>query len=135
MNLLKVSWISSRNVVKLQKLGIRTTKDLLRAGNNAENRAVLAAQIGVTRRKVLGWVRSADLSRINGIGDDYVTILTRSKVYTPHDLAEQDVECLLEQIAATNSTYHLVRRMPASTSVSRWISTAQNLPHIVCYEQ
>lgn len=135
MNLSKVSWISVRNVAKLNQLGIRTTKDLLRAGKDAENRAVLARQVGVTRRKVLGWVCSADLTRISGIGDDYVIILTRSNIHTPHELAEQDVDCLLEQIARINSTYRLVQRMPASTSVSKWIATARTLPCVVSYEQ
>lgn len=135
MNLSKVSWISLRNVTKLNQVGVHTTKDLLHVGRDSEHRAVLAKKVGVTRRKVLGWVCSADLTRINGIGDDYVTILTRSNVQTPHDLVDKDVDCLLEQIAVTNSTYRLVRRMPASTSVSNWIKSARTLPVVVSYEQ
>ncbi len=135
MNLSKVSWISSHNVAKLSQLGIRTTEDLLRAGNDSKRRAVLAKKMSVTRRKILGWVRSADLTRVSGIGDDYVIVLIRSKVYTPHQLAQQDADCLFTQIARTNSTYRLVKRMPASTSVSQWIRNARKLPTIVSYEQ
>ena len=135
MNLSKVSWISSRNVAKLKQIGICTTGDLLRAGNDSRCRARLAKRVGVTRRKVLGWVRSADLSRVNGVGDDYVIILTRTKVYTPQQLAQQEPDYLLTQIAMTNATHRLVKRMPASTSISQWITNAQMLPMVVSYEQ
>lgn len=134
MKLAKVSWISSRNVAKLEQIGIRTTADLMDAGCNASNRAVIAEKIGVTRRKVLGWVRSADLSRVSGIGNDYVVVLTRSNVYTPNDLAKQKVEPLLQKMSDANSTFRLVNRMPAAKSISRWINSAQSLPTVVSYE-
>lgn len=134
MKLSSGSWISSINLKKLQLVGIFTTEDLLRAGSNAKKRAILAKTVGVTQRTVLRWIHSADLMRVQGVSADYVTILTHAKIYTPEQLAKQEVDHLSTQFAEVNSTYRLVRRLPGSNAISGWIDSAQSLPHVINYE-
>ena len=133
MKLSHVNWICTSNADKLRRVGISTTDDLLRHGKTEVQRARLASKVGVTRSKVLRWVHSADLSRVRGIRDDYVSMMNRAKVYTPDDLAAQDAEGLVDQFLSLNRVYHIVKRVPAPHTVSRWIVSAQELPRLVKY--
>ena len=134
MKLHNVNWICTQNAAKLNELGIVTTQDLLRYGKTVKRRARLAQKLGVTRSKMLKWVHSADLARVRGVGDDYVTMLHRANVHTLDDLAQQDAERLVDQFVSLNRMYHVVKRVPAPKSVSGWISSAQDLPRLVSYE-
>jgi predicted flap endonuclease-1-like 5' DNA nuclease len=116
---------------RLRNVGVKTVKDLLRAGASRSGRRYLAAKIDVAPATLLKWVYRADFFRIKGIGKQYSSLLESAGVNTVADLALRDPESLCERLRMINRRKNLVRRTPPSKMIAEWVRNAKYLKRIV----
>lgn len=117
----------------LRGAGIRTVKDLLKAGSDKKARGQLAKTTGISEVRVLNFVNMADLFRINGVASQYAELLENSGVDTVKELKHRNAENLANKMAEINAEKNLVRRTPSVTVVQDWITQAGKLPPAVSY--
>lgn len=127
-NLAYSSKQSHQLIEKFASAGIHTTSDLLRAGKTAGKRRHLAHSLGLTTRHLMSWLVRADLARIDGIGEEYASLLEAADVRSVNALAECDPRQLNERLSYINRYRKLVRRVPSMAQLKAWILQAQKLP-------
>ena len=118
---------------KLKDAGFSTTEDLLKAGATPAGRKKIAADTGVSEKKILRWVNMADLFRVKGVGEEYSDLLEAAGVDTVPELAQRNPENLLQKIEEINAKKKLVRKVPSLTETTDWIKQAKKLPRKVNY--
>lgn len=118
---------------KLKEEGIKTADDLLEAGSTKQGRKELAEKTGIAEILILEWANRADLSRIQGIAEEYSALLEEAGVNTVVELARRNPKNLHATIVSINEAKGLVLRMPSLSSVTDWIEQAKSLPRKVEY--
>jgi predicted flap endonuclease-1-like 5' DNA nuclease len=118
---------------KLNKIGVRTTDQLLWLGASPKGREELAADSGISEKLILEWVNLSDLMRIKGVGEEYSDLLEEAGVDTVKELRNRNPDNLYEAILETNKKKKLVRRTPSLKSVKKWVAEAKTLKPIVTY--
>jgi predicted flap endonuclease-1-like 5' DNA nuclease len=116
---------------KLRNSGVKVVGDLLREGSTRFGRRILARKVDVAPGTLLKWVHRADFFRIRGIGKQYSELLESAGVSTVTALSRRDPYNLHAKLRRINREKHLVRRLPPSTTVRRWVNSAKNLKRIV----
>lgn len=106
---------------------INSVAALLKAGATLEGRESLATMIGVPYAVVLDWMHQADLTRVKGIGKEYLALLNALGIKTLEQLKQQTAESLCEKIQEVNRNHHLVRRVPTLEMVSDWVEQANEI--------
>lgn len=116
---------------KLRSAGITTQEDMLaKAGTRAE-RDALATSADVSEKLLLNWVNRADLSRVNGIGEEFADLLEHAGVDSVPELAHRNAANLLATMTEVNATKLLVNRLPSESMVEKWVEEAKSLPRAV----
>lgn len=128
-----IEGIGPASVEKLAAAGVRTPKDLLKAGGTREGRATLSQKTGISADHLLKWVNRVDLSRVKGVGPQYADLLEASGVDTPKELAGRNPDNLVASMTRTNAEKHLVRQVPSASQVDAWIRSASKLKPVVEY--
>ena len=82
MNVADVEGIGPTYAAQLEKVGVKTTDDLLERGATEKGREDLEAASGIGHAYILKWVNRVDLYRINGIGSEYSDLLEVAGVDT-----------------------------------------------------
>ncbi len=118
---------------KLEEEGIKTADDLLEAGSTKKGRKELSEKTGIAERLILEWVNKADLSRIQGIGEEYSDLLEQAGVDTVVELSRRNPENLHATIVGINEAKQLVMRTPSLGRVKDWVEQAKALPRKVEY--
>jgi predicted flap endonuclease-1-like 5' DNA nuclease len=133
MNVADVEGIGPTYAAQLEKVGVRTTDDLLERGATEKGREDLEAASGIGHAYILKWVNRVDLYRINGIGSEYSDLLEVAGVDTVPELAQRNPANLTETLAEANAARNLVRRLPTVEMVADWVDQAKKLPRVVQY--
>jgi predicted flap endonuclease-1-like 5' DNA nuclease len=131
--LVDVEGIGPGNAAKLEKAGVATPEDLLGKAGTKSGRDHLAEATGISASQLLKWVNRVDLSRVKGVGTQYADLLEAAGVDTPKELARRNPDNLAEQLATVNASKKLVRQLPTSAQVAKWIADAKTLPARVEY--
>jgi predicted flap endonuclease-1-like 5' DNA nuclease len=118
---------------KLKLAGIRTTTRLLDAAKGPKGRKRLAEQIGIDEKCILGWANMADRMRIKGVGEEYAGLLQAAGVDTVKELKYRNPAKLARAMADANGKRKLVRVLPSSRAVERWIEQAKRLQLKITY--
>lgn len=132
-SLVDIEGIAEEYASKLQAANIATVESLLAEGATPEGRKKIAADSGISETRILKWVNHADLFRIDGVAGEYAELLEAAGVDTVVELGQRNPEHLTEKLSEVNEAKRLVRRVPASSEVSRWIAEAKRLPRAVSY--
>jgi predicted flap endonuclease-1-like 5' DNA nuclease len=127
----EIEGIGPKYAAMLAEGGVRTTEQLLEAGDTATKRMRLADETHLGQDQILGWVHQADLCRINGIGEEFAELLVRAGVVTVPKLAYRSASSLYADLAAYNEAHHVVRRLPAETELEKMILQAKKLPKLI----
>ena len=106
---------------------INSVAALLRAGATRDERGALAERLGVPSVVVLGWVNQADLTRVKGIGQEYLILLDAVGIGTLEHLKRQTAESLHGKMEELNGNDHIVRRLPTLEMVSDWVEQANEM--------
>lgn len=119
----------------LRKAGIRSTRELLKAGGAKKGRKALAVESGCTEAQLLEWVNRADLMRVRGIGEEYSDLLENAGVDTVKALRNRNAANLHTKLQETNEAKkrRLVRRPPSLGEVERWVAHAKELDPMVSH--
>jgi predicted flap endonuclease-1-like 5' DNA nuclease len=133
VKIIDVEGIGPKYAETLQKVGVRTTERLLLVAAHKQGREDLAQQTGISEKLILEWVNLADLIRIKGIGEEYSDLLEEAGVDTVKELRNRNPVHLYEALKVTNKEKKLVRRLPSSKEVERWVQEAKKLQPIVKY--
>lgn len=126
-----VEGIGPAYVAALQGIGITTKRRLLLAGATAEGRAKVAEQSKISEKLVTNWVSAVDLSRITGVKAQNAELLVAAGVQSVGGLAAQEAEALQSSLSSVNAEKKLVRVVPGTSQVTRWIEEAKSLPQMV----
>lgn len=118
---------------KLAAAGIKSTEALLEKGGTKAGRKQLADATEISEAFILRWVNCADLYRIKGIGSEYAELLEAAGVDTVPELAQRNAVNLYQKMAAVNADKALVRKLPAESNVSDWVTQAKKLPRVIQY--
>jgi predicted flap endonuclease-1-like 5' DNA nuclease len=128
--LIVVEGIGNTYAKKLSKAGISSTQKLLKIATSPKGRKEIAAKTGISDHLILRWVMSADLTRVKGVGEEYTDLLEAAGVGTVRKLAQADPENLYQLMTKVNANKMLVRRLPGSRQVSKWVKQASQLSSV-----
>ena len=132
-NIEKIEGIGSVYTKKLSRVGIITTRGLLKRGATVKGRKEIEATTGIGHALVLEWVNLADLFRIKGVGEEFSDLLEEAGVDTVVELANRNANNLYKKIIEVNSKKKLVRRILSEGNIEDWIGQAKKLPRVVKY--
>lgn len=113
-------------------LGLDNSDKLLAAAARPEDRARLAAQLGVEERAVLELANRADLARIKGIGRVYSDLLEFAGVDTVAELRQRNADNLFDKLTEVADGHH-VRRLPRRVDVHDWVEQAKRLERAIFF--
>jgi ribosomal protein L35AE/L33A len=131
--IIEIEGIGSQYAEKLNQVNIHTTSDLLEAGATPHLRKELAEKTSISPKLILKWVNISDLFRIKGVGEEYSELLEKAGVDTVVELSTRNATNLHAKIVEVNEAHKIVRRVPSSEMVERWIEEAKTLPRKVEY--
>ena len=131
--LVDIEGIGAASAAKLKDAGVDTGEELLLKGAKPKGREDLANATGISGKLILEWVNLADLMRINGVGEEYADLLEEAGVDTVKELATRNAGNLAEKMAEINEQKKLVRQVPSSVTVTKWVEEAKTLPPVVEY--
>ena len=129
----KLQGISTAQIDKLHKAGIRGLETLLVKGSTVQGRSELAGKTRISVNRIMNWVHRADLMRVKGIGSEYADLLEVAGVDTIRELRRRNPSNLLETLIVLNTRKRLVRRLPTEGMVSAWIEEAKVVDPVVAY--
>lgn len=128
-----IEGIGSVAASRLQSAGIDSLEQLLDVGRTPESRRELASETGISSKRILRWIKRAELARIKGVGEEYVDLLDAAGIGDICALAMGDASQVHKQLVRVNSMKKLVRRVPAVSRVSSWVEQAKQLDPAVDY--
>lgn len=129
MNLAEFEDIGSRDVNKLARVGIKTPMGLLKKGYTPDLRKKLAQETGISEKKLLDWIRFADLLRVEGIGLEYADLLREIGIDSSEALAIQNAKSLAERLKSSSKASGHAYRLPGLKQIMRAIKSASKVKH------
>ena len=127
-----------RDVLKLlaKQADINTPEELVREGGTRAKREGIANKTDgkLSYDEVTKWVRIADLMRINGvngIGEEYATMLYNIKVMSPQMLATLKSQTLLKNLEDAKEKKIIDDRIPSIKILRKWIGIAKRMKDLV----
>lgn len=109
---------------RLRDAGVSGITELL-AMTDAEVEEA-ASVSGVGKETIEGWRSSIDLTRINGIGDSYQTLLHRCGIWTLDQIATANSAELIEQMRSVELP-DAPDQIPSNSTVDGWRAEARKL--------
>jgi predicted flap endonuclease-1-like 5' DNA nuclease len=109
---------------RLRSAGVSGIADLLALSEPDLEKIASASGLGV--ETMSGWLARADLTRIDGVGPSYQTLLHRVGVWTLDQLAEVKPADLVEQIRSIDLP-DAPDQMPTESTVDGWRADARKL--------
>lgn len=121
-------WIDPPDRARLLALGLRTTRQLLRASATPAQRVGLEARTGISAERILVWTHRADLLRLTGLGPVYVQLLARAGLGRLADLAAwSDPRRLALRLQRVCARAAAAGTAPGVAVVHRWLSQARRV--------
>ena len=93
--------ISGATARKLDRVGIRTTTDLLTWARTSADRSGLATGLGISRKRLTSLVQQADLQRVPGVGDSNVRALRLAGIDSTETLKATEPRTLQRRLDGT----------------------------------
>ncbi|MEP4031905.1 DUF4332 domain-containing protein [Roseibium polysiphoniae] len=118
---------------KLGAVGIKTTEAYLERAKDPKGRKALADETSIEASRILKWANMADLMRISGVGEEYSELLEAAGVDTVKELKHRNAENLAAKMSEVNVEKKLVRQVPGTTQVTKWVEQAKELPAMMSY--
>ncbi len=97
---------------KLAAAGVTSTRALVERCDSSDAVERLARQADISSALISAWLDEADLSRINGIGPEHMSLLNAAGIGTIQQIAELDTAELHGRIRAANGEFGFVAGDP-----------------------
>ena len=95
---------------KLRNNGVTHTDKLLSSTKTKKQRDELSESTGISAKQILKFANMADLFRINGVGQEFASLLEVAGVDTVAELAQRNAENLTAKMEEVNAEKKLTRR-------------------------
>jgi hypothetical protein len=128
-----IEGIDDDAVSVLKSVGVRSTGALLEAASTVKGRKALSIKTGFDEKQLLCWANVADRMRVRGISKEYAGLLQAAGVDTVKELKYRNPVNLAQAMAEANRKRKMVRLLPSSKVVGRWIEHAKSLPLKITY--
>ena len=132
-NIKDIEGIGPTYARQLEQAGISTTGKLLEAAATKPGRMKLAETTGLSEKLILEWVNRADLFRVTGIGEEISDLLEAAGVDSVPELATRKPENLHDKLVEVNHAKKLVRNVPGTTQINKFVAEAKKLPKLVTH--
>jgi len=129
----KIEGVGAKFASKLEKVGIRNTKQLLEKAATRKGRKDLAQESGIEEKLILKWANMCDLMRIKGVGEEFSELLEVAGVDTVKELAKRKADNLHKAMGEANEKRKLVRQLPGVGQVESWVSQAKSIDPVMKY--
>jgi len=113
--------------VRLAKLNVHTTVDLLERGATKLGRQHLAEKAEIPESLILTWVNHADLMRIDGVAGQFSELLEASGVDTVKELGHRNAENLHAKMMEVNNNFGLAGKVPSVENLTHMIEQAKKM--------
>ncbi len=128
ISLSQLRGLTAVEVGKLQKLGLRTTAELVKAAPTTQKEEALAKKAGISLDRMREAVNRADLVQLKGMGPAKADLFENAGVNSAKELAHRNPEALaktLQQYVASHK--ELNYRAPDEKTVSTLVERAKAL--------
>jgi predicted flap endonuclease-1-like 5' DNA nuclease len=129
----KIEGVGPKFAAKLDKVGIRNTKQLLDRASTRKGRKDLATESGIDETLILKWANMCDLMRIKGVGEEFSELLEIAGVDTVKELGKRRADNLHKAMVEANVKRKLVRQLPGLGQVENWVTQAKAIDPIMKY--
>lgn len=129
----KIEGVGPKYATKLDKVGIRNTKQLLDKAATRKGRRELAEAAGIDETLILKWANMSDLMRIKGIGEEFSELLEVAGVDTVKELSKRRADNLHKAMTEANGKRKLVRQLPGVAQIENWVSQAKSIDPMMKY--
>jgi len=116
---------------RLMEAGIETLGQLLEAGSTPLERLALADKTGISRGRILRWIKRVDPFKAMEIGGKSINLLKAAGVNSVPKLVSFDPLDLFELLVEVNKGRKYVKKVPSPRKVENWIKAARTLPKII----
>jgi predicted RecB family nuclease len=123
--------VNPKQITKLAAIGVKTTGQMLSAGQTAESRVNLAGKAGIPVEVVVELVKLSSLARLPGVKGIRARLYYDAGVDTVEKLAEYEPDTLLRITAEFVRATAFPGIAPLPKEVSSTIATARKLPKLV----
>ena len=128
-----IEGVGARYAAKLDKVGIRSTKQFLDRAATRKSRKELADASGIDEKLILRWANMCDLMRIKGVGEEFSELLEVAGVDTVKELAKRKADNLHKAMTAANEKKKLVRQLPGVGQIESWVTQAKSIDPVMRY--
>jgi hypothetical protein len=129
------SCIEKSLLLKLLKIGIKTSKDLYAKAISKANRKALSELSGVEYEYILMLVKLSDLGRVNGVGPIFAQMLYDVECDTIEKLSKFDEKELYKLLLNINEKGKYTKAKFTEKDLLFCIKFAQKLPHSIQYDK
>ncbi len=127
-------WIEPADRARLHALGLRTSRQFLKAAARLEQRLGLERRTGISAERLLAWTHRCDLLRLTGLGPTYTQWLAAIGVRRMGDLAAwRDFARLARRLARHGAPPGCAAAPPGTAQVARWVAQARRV--VPCVEE
>jgi predicted flap endonuclease-1-like 5' DNA nuclease len=127
----KIEGVGPKYAAKLDKVGIKSTKQLLERAATRKGRKDLATESGIDETLLLKWANMCDLMRIKGVGEEFSELLEIAGVDTVKELSKRRADNLRQAMVDANEKKKLVRQLPGVNQVEDWVNQAKTMEPMI----
>jgi len=117
--------IDQDDVVKLRKVAIENTDDMMRIWADELNRPSLVEKTGITLNQFAKLVSMARLARVKNVGPKYVEVLLAAGIDGPKSLFEYTPASLIKRLNEVKAEKKLKAEVPALPEIENWFAGAK----------
>ncbi len=118
---------------KLKSIGINTTSNLLENAKTPAQRKHISEKLDISGKLILKFVQMAELSQIEGVGEEYSELLEVSGINNTVELSLVDSKSLVLKMQEVNDEKQLVRKLPTVVQVENWVAESITIPTQIEY--
>jgi predicted flap endonuclease-1-like 5' DNA nuclease len=112
---------------RLMKAGVMSTAALVERTSDSDGINRLAEQTGLPASSIESWSKDADLTRIKGVGSEYMGLLNAARIGSVSQLAEAKADELRSEIVSVHSATGMAETLPSQQTIREWITAAKRL--------
>lgn len=127
--------IDKSSLLKLSKIGIKTSQDLFEKAISKADRKALSELTGIEYDSILKLVNLSDIGRVNGVGPIFAQMLYDVKCDTIGNLSKSDEKTLYKNLIKINEKKNYTKAKFTEKDLLFCIKCAQKLPHSIQYDK
>jgi predicted flap endonuclease-1-like 5' DNA nuclease len=112
---------------RLARAGVISTRALVERCASPDGLARLAEQADIPEGLLETWATDADLTRINGVGHEHMSLLNAIGVASVDMLSSMDGAALHSAAADLDDEIHAFEAIPSTETFGKWIASARDL--------